>query len=76
MLDDKRPARPGAEEACHQIHSALRALPLLGSPAEVPFRDGLYFFYEDGERSEHAADWPSSACGESPAQRGAARADG
>jgi hypothetical protein len=55
MLDDKPTGRP-AEEACREIHSALRALPLLASPAEVPFRDGLYFFYEDGERSEHAAD--------------------
>ncbi len=56
MLDGKPPVRPAAEDACHQIHSALRALPLLASPGDVPFRDGPYFFYEDGETSEHAAD--------------------
>jgi len=55
MLDDKRPAGLAAEEACHEIHSALEALPLPASPAEVPFRNGLYFFYEDGEASKHAA---------------------
>ena len=55
MLNDKPTGSP-AEEACGEIHSALQALPLLASPAQVPFRDGLYFFYEDGERSEHAAD--------------------
>ena len=55
MLDDKRPARSAGEEACGQIHSALERLPLLASPGEVPFDDGLYFFYGDGEASEHAA---------------------
>jgi len=56
MLEHDRPCQPSDEEACQEIHSTLEALPLLASPAEVAFRDGLYFFYEDGERSEHAAD--------------------
>jgi len=56
MPDDGRFANPAAGGACDQIHSALEKLPLLTSPGEVPFDDGLYFFYEDGETSEHAAD--------------------
>jgi len=70
MLDDKRPATPAAGEACHEIHSVLEALPLLASPAEVPFRDGLYFFYEDGERSEHAADGRVVRVGNHPNKQG------
>jgi len=70
MLDNKRSARLVAEEACHEIHSALQALPLLGSPVEVPFRDGLYFFYEDGERSEHAADGRVVRVGNHPNKQG------
>jgi len=70
MLDDKRSAGRAAEEACHEIHSALEALPLLASPAEVPFRDGLYFFYEDGEKSEHAADGRVVRVGNHPASMG------
>jgi hypothetical protein len=41
-------------QACAAIHEALKALPLLASPADVPFGDGLYFFYEQGEVSDHA----------------------
>ena len=73
MLDDKRSAGPAAEEACHEIHSALEALPLLTSPAEVPFCDGLYFFYEDGERSEHAADGRVVRVGNHPRSNGSLR---
>jgi len=69
MLDDKPPDRP-AEEACREIHSALQALPRLTSPAEVPFRDGLYFFYEDGERSEHAAHGRVVRVGNHPNKQG------
>ena len=47
---------PDTEEVCAAIHDALESLPLLSSPTDVPFGDGLYFFYEDGETSEHAAD--------------------
>jgi len=42
------------EEACKAIHEALEELPLLTSPADVPFGDGLYFFFEEGESSYHA----------------------
>lgn len=56
MLADNGLAKNAAEEACHEIHLALEALPLLASPAATSFRDGLYFFYEEGEVSEHAAD--------------------
>ena len=45
---------PDTEEVCAAIHDALESLPLLSSPTDVPFLDGLYFFYEDGETSRHA----------------------
>lgn len=54
MLEDGGRNSLSAEDACHQIHSVLARLPLLASPADVPFGDGLYFFYENGETSEHA----------------------
>lgn len=40
--------------ACAEIHRLVEQLPLLESPAEVAFANGLYFFYETGEASEHA----------------------
>ena len=46
---------PDTEEVCAAIHDALESLPLLSSPTDVPCFDGLYFFYEDGETSRHAA---------------------
>ena len=42
------------EELCEQINNMLRVLPLDSSPSEVPFNNGLYFFYEKGEISKHA----------------------
>jgi hypothetical protein len=39
---------------CSRVHAALTALPLWSEPAQVPFANGLYFFYERGERSMHA----------------------
>lgn len=42
-----------AANACQQIHSLLSSLPAFRSPSEVPFTDGLYFFYEQGEESSH-----------------------
>jgi len=56
-----RPARPpsaGAravkpEAACDEIHQLLAQLPAHAAPGEVPFTNGLYFYYEDGERSAH-----------------------
>lgn len=39
--------------ACKRIHSTLTRLPFFRDPKEVPFEDGLYFFYEDGESTAH-----------------------
>ena len=44
------------EEICLAVHGHLRSLPAFGQPSEVPITDGLYFFYERGESSEHAPD--------------------
>ena len=44
------------EEACQAVHALLYGLPEFKQPAEVPITDGLYFFYEDGESSQHAPD--------------------
>jgi hypothetical protein len=61
-VDAPRPV-PGASEptlsldadlACAAIHELLTQLPLFETPDEVPFANGLYFFYENGESSEHA----------------------
>jgi hypothetical protein len=41
------------EDACREIHQALAQLPVFTSVSQVPFADGLYFFYEDGETSPH-----------------------
>jgi Peroxide stress protein YaaA len=43
-----------ASVACARIHAALAVLPSWSRPREVPFGNGLYFFYERGERSAHA----------------------
>jgi len=40
--------------ACGQLHDLLMNLPAYASPAQVPFRNGLYFFYEAGEEADHA----------------------
>jgi hypothetical protein len=47
-------ASAGAATGCSWAHAALAALPLWSHPAEVPFANGLYFFYERGEQSRHA----------------------
>ena len=43
----------GAESICGDIHRLLGTLPVYSSPRQVPFADGLYFFLEDGETSDH-----------------------
>lgn len=43
-------------EACGRIHALLHRLETLTTPAAVAVPNGLYFFYEDGERSDHARD--------------------
>jgi hypothetical protein len=58
------------EEACAAIHDALNPLPLLTSPTEVPFVDGLYFFCEQGEVSEHALNGRIVRVGNHPRRQG------
>jgi hypothetical protein len=58
------------EEACAAIREALRAVPLLDSPAGVPFGDGLYFFYEEGETSGHAPNGRIVRVGNHPRKQG------
>jgi hypothetical protein len=41
-------------DACAAVHAALATLPAYSAPAQVPFHDGLYLFYERGETSAHA----------------------
>ena len=64
---------PDTEEVCAAIHDALESLPLLSSPTDVPFLDGLYFFYEDGETSEHGAHGRVVRVGNHPRSSGGLR---
>jgi hypothetical protein len=43
-----------ARLACAEVHRLLERLPLLDTPDQVPFTNGLYIFYEAGEVSDHA----------------------
>ena len=43
------------EEACVAVHDLLLLLPVFEHPNEVQIADGLYFFYENGEHSQHAS---------------------
>jgi hypothetical protein len=45
-----------AEASCKQVNEWLEALPKFKNPSQVPFTNGLYFFYEDGEASSHSPD--------------------
>lgn len=58
------------EELCLTVHGHLRSLPVFGQPSEVPITDGLYFFYERGESSEHAPDWRIVRVGNHPQSDG------
>ena len=40
-------------EACGRIHAAVERLPVCTRPLQVPFDNGLYFFFETGEESRH-----------------------
>lgn len=42
-----------AEDSCAELHRILGSLPLYQAPSEVPFTNGLYFFYEEGQASAH-----------------------
>lgn len=51
-------ASPATEPAiaCAELHTLLASLALYDRPEDVPFDNGLYFFYEAGEQSAHAPD--------------------
>ena len=40
-------------QMCHDIHRAVNQLPAYRSPREVPFDNGLYFWFEAGEVCSH-----------------------
>lgn len=41
-------------EGCQRIHAAVDRLPrYTGSSFHVPFDNGLYFFFEQDEKSQH-----------------------
>ena len=42
-----------SKEACTEVHCSLAQLPTYTKPSQIPFIDGLYFFYEEGENSPH-----------------------
>ena len=42
------------EEICRAVHASLHSYPAFTQPADVRITDGLYFFYEQGEASQHA----------------------
>ena len=75
MLTSSRTGYVGvsADEICGAIHKALIALPMLSSPKDVPFLDGLYFFYEEGEASRHAPQGRIVRVGNHPRSQGSLR---
>lgn len=46
------------EQVCEEIHSLLQQLPEFRSPREVPFDNGLYFWFEAGEFCTHSNNVP------------------
>ncbi len=48
------PMSMDAVMACERVHALLESLPFWRAPSDVPFDNGLYFFCEAGERSQHA----------------------
>lgn len=57
-------------EACRRIHQLLDSLPYLKDPDQVGFANGLYFFFEEGERSSHASEGRVVRVGNHPRSRG------
>ncbi|MDP2735940.1 MAG: hypothetical protein Q8P12_07095 [bacterium] len=43
----------GNAAVCSRIHRILDPLKVYSDPDDVPFNNGLYFFYEKGEQSSH-----------------------
>ncbi len=58
------------ERICRTVHALLHQLPLWHEPAELPFRNGLYFFYERGERSHHGPNGRIVRIGNHPHSQG------
>lgn len=44
------------EKVCYEIHQILSELPYCYGPMDVLSEDGIYFFYEEGETTEHSPD--------------------
>jgi hypothetical protein len=49
---------PHYARVCAEIHSLLQQLPEFRSPREVPFDNGLYFWFETGEFCSHLQNVP------------------
>lgn len=62
---DKAPVTHGI---CGSVHALLSKLPLYRDPASVPFANGVYVFYEDGERTGHAPEGRIVRVGTHPKQ--------
>ena len=58
MSDGCRSALGGLspQETCGAVHDLLKPLPVVEQPDGVSIKDGLYFFYEEGESSSHASE--------------------
>jgi hypothetical protein len=52
-IGQPRDVQLSATEACAAIHRLFFDLPVYRTPDEIPFRDGLYVFYERRQRSPH-----------------------
>ena len=55
---------------CQAIHGHLRTLPVFTAPKQIPIADGLYFFYESGETSQHGPDGRIVRVGNHPRSQG------
>jgi len=70
---DSQTERTSAELACAAVHETLGVLPILRFPKDVPFLDGLYFFYENGETSAHGPNGRVVRVGNHPRSEGGLR---
>lgn len=60
-------------QACGRMHELIRRLEPFTSPASVTAKDGLYFFYEQGETSDDAPDGRIVRVGNHPRAEGGLR---
>lgn len=56
--------------ACTAVSGLLERLPVYRAPSEVPFTDGLYFFYQRGEVSPHTSNGRVVRVGNHPRRDG------